>query len=186
MEPSLEGLPCSWCGGTPFDCCAEMRQATQTHAEILEALPKLDLETPVDSVVLQDEVKLFRLRATLIYLDGHVFDFNYVDVSALPPVPVHDQANRRIGFASVEALQGPPEQLVADIVIDYATEERLLIETGEKLYAFCFGHLKIRQDANGVFDLHRPLPVELLTVDGIQLLRRTPTDSRIDPVLVQP
>lgn len=160
-----------------------MRWALKNHEEILAALPKLEIDGPVDSVAVQDEVKLFRLHATVTIFDGDVYNFSGAECVFESPLPVYNQNEKKIGFASAEMVQGPPSRLVADLTIDYATEERLLIETGEKLYVYPIADVDFVDV--GALDFQVPLRVATVKVRGLQLLRRKPKDVRIDQALVR-
>lgn len=146
-----------------------------------ENVGQLDGETPIERVILQDDVKLFRYRAVLAYLDGSVYDFSQAKISFendLVPVFSEDRS-RHLGFAKVELeTVGGSKRLIADISIDYASEERLLAETQEvKVYPRICGRQGFPVIA--LFDFQGRLPVTFLRVDGVILSRKRPTDERV-------
>lgn len=176
-----ENKLCEFCGGKPPHCCPTQREATMNRAAVTEALPPPAPDIPIERVTLQEEVKLFRCSTVLAYLDSKVFNLHQAELQIPNPVPVHDQANRRVGFALVEVRQGSlGKYLHADISFDYATEERLLIQNRERLWAYPFGSLQVNPASLQVFEFQKPLAVQRLQIDGIQLLHRTPQDHRLD------
>lgn len=147
-----------------------------------ESVGILDGAPDVERVIVQDEVKLYRVRTTVAYLDGEVFDFGPTSVSfATNPLPVVNDEGRQIGFASPSVvLEGGPRRLTAEIAIDYATEERLLAETkSERRYPRIFGTM--RMAAMPLFDFQQKLTPLMLRVDAIQISRLQPSDERIVP-----
>ncbi len=140
-------------------------------------------DADVDRVILQDEVKLFRARQTVAYLDGGVYDFAACSVTfGANPVPVYNDEMKQLGFASMSLLldEGLRRRLFADISIDYATEERLLTETKSvKLYPRVFGQMRF--PAMALFDFAQKLTPTYLRIDGIQLSRLPSNDPRVLP-----
>jgi len=144
-----------------------------------EPIGDLDAEIAVDKVFLQDETRLFRTKTVLTYMNTGVYNI-MVEPRYENPVPVYS-GEKKIGFATV-TTEGDPlgtnRRLVAEIAIDYSTEERLLVEIGEeRLYARYFGRLGVPGTA--FFDLQEPLKVTLLTIDGIVLTDTKPFDERL-------
>src|SRR5690349_319432 len=118
-----------------------------------EQVGDLGPDAPVDRVILQDDARVFRCAAVLTYMDTGVYNV-LVEPKYENPVPVFSGKNK-IGYANV-VTEGDPltpnRRLVASIVIDYSTEERLLVEIGEeRLYARYFGRLGV--PASPYFDL---------------------------------
>src|SRR5688572_30335510 len=98
---------------------------------------KLDDQEPIgdvsgeiafDKVINLNDVKLFRRKAVVAYLEGAVYDFGPASVSFDNPVPVFDDDDKKLGYA---VLKKEGNRLIADISIDYQCEERLLIENGD-------------------------------------------------------
>jgi hypothetical protein len=173
---------CQFCGGKPPHCCPSQREAATVRAAVEAAMPPVP-EIPIEKVTLQEEVKLFRCTTVLAYTDSKVFGLRSTEFEIPNPVPVHDQNNRRVGFALVEIKQGfGGRYLQAEISMDYATEERLLVQNGERLWAYAFGTLRVNPKSLQVFDFQRPLTVEHLKIEGVQILARAPTDHRLDPI----
>jgi hypothetical protein len=154
-----------------------MSESTEESVGILEGEPN------VSRVIVQDEVKLYRVRATIAYLDGGVFDFGPTSVTFKSnPTPVYNDDNQQIGFADVGVVVAgnSGRRIEAAIAIDYATEERLLAETkSERLYPRLFGSMKMAGSA--LFDFQARLVPFTLRIDGIQISRRAPADERIVP-----
>lgn len=145
-----------------------------------ESVGALDGEAPVERVVVQEEVKLFRARQVVSYLDGPVYDFAAASLGFNgSPLPVFDEHMKKIGFASTTVVRDDgARRIFADISIDYATETRLLAETGSvKLYPHLFGQMKF--GAIPLFDFHQRLTPTYLRIDGIQISRLRPSDERI-------
>jgi hypothetical protein len=145
-----------------------------------ENVGTLDGDAPVERVITQDEVKLYRSKGVVTYLDGGIYDFGAASVTfKANPVPVLNDDNKTIGFASVTVVRDESgrRSLVADIAIDYSTEERLLAETGEKLWPRVFGTMRFA--ALPLFDFQQRLTPTYLRIDGIQISRVAPSDERI-------
>lgn len=150
-----------------------------SEIDVDEEICPLDGHPPIERVILGEDVKLYRARVILGYLDGPVYDF---ESAALHfgndgPVPVHSDDGKNIGFASVVYANGRFE---ADIAIDWACEERLLAETGEKIYARFFGTMNFKPML--LFDFQAKLGPTKLKIDGIVLSRQAPADPRVTPV----
>ena len=93
----------------------------------MEDIGKLDGELAVERVILQEEAKIFRAEGPVL-VEGLL-----TEATGLP-IPVYSYDGKRIGFASL-TFNGRGQQAVA-MNLEYASEERLLIETGcENLYA---------------------------------------------------
>lgn len=147
-----------------------------------EVVGDLDGEVPVERVINGDEVKLYRAHQVVAYLDGPIYDFGAASVAfGVNPLPVYTDEMKQIGFAQASIVRRGSDgmrYIVADIAIDYATEERLLAETGsEKRYPWVFGQMKVA--AVALFDFHTRLTPLNLRIDGIQLSRLCPNDERI-------
>ncbi len=133
------------------------------------------METPIDRVILEEDAKVFRVSAVLALLDSPVYDLRKVPIEFPPVVPVFNEEHKKVGFASIWTDK---ERVMADISFDYASEERLLIETQSiPIYARPFGDLKIA----GIpfIDFQAKLSILKLSVSGIQLVRVAPADARI-------
>ncbi len=85
----------------------------------------------VEKIIKQEDVRLFRVRTVCVE------NLEYFDLTVTNPIEVR-AGSRRIGWASLDFGGGFEHGLVveADLVFDYASPERLSIETGaQKLYA---------------------------------------------------
>ena len=142
------------------------------------------VEQQVVKEIKQEDANLFRTKAVLVYLDSPVYDFSATEISfPQNPVPVYSEdREKHLGFATLYLdTRGGIQRIVAEIITDYATEERLLIETGEiRLYPRFYGRQGFR--AQAMFDFTKPLEVFTLTVDGIILSTAKPADTRIAPL----
>lgn len=101
----------------------------------------------IERVFTDEETKLYRAHAKLMYLDGSVFDFDDTLIEFEHMLPVFSADGRKIGHAAV-FYKADLKEFSADIVIDYASEERLLAEIkgSIKIYArpygtMSFGHM---------------------------------------------
>lgn len=115
-------------------------------------------------VFLQEEARTFRVRQVIGYLDQmprYVTGVWYDN-----PVPVIRALDgEQLGYAYLTVDE---TKIVADVMLLYSTEERLLIETGDKLYA--------RIDAE-VPTATGPLCIGALTISS-----EPRKDSRIEPL----
>lgn len=143
--------------------------------EPVGALPD---KTEIERVLVQDEVKLYRARCVIAYLDGGVYDFSDTELSIANPLPVYSDDMRQLGFASATLENG---RVIADLAIDYACEERLLIESKDaRIFPRVFGTMSLPQML--VFDFQVRLQVLKLDLHGIKLTRLEPVDDRLSPV----
>lgn len=133
--------------------------------------------------VKQEDVRLFRAKTALSYLDSAVYDFAPTEVEFQQnPVPVYGEDMKQVGYASVylDQTAGGVQRLMADVTIDGATEERLLAETQSvKLYARPFGLMAVA--AMPLFDFQARITPVRLRIDGVQLIRQKPFDERLAP-----
>lgn len=136
--------------------------------------------TPIDRVILQEEVKLWRCERTVAYLDSPVYNFDETELEIASPVPVYSPEMEKIGFASVRLdHDGKEPCLVASISIDYATEERFEAELNIRpLYPRVFGRM-VASQTESVFDFQARLKVHRLLIEGVKLTITPPTDARI-------
>jgi hypothetical protein len=149
-----------------------------------EPILSLSHLAPPDTVYDQADIKLYRARIVLDYVDRTAYDLSKTKyrVPADAPVKVFDGDDRLIGFGSIVFVKNHFE---ADIAVDYATEERLLIETGEiKIYGRLRGHLQMprRLEDQYVLDLQSKPAVDTMVVSDIILSRVKPGDDRVLPV----
>ncbi len=130
-----------------------------------ETVGKLEGELAVERVFLQEDVKLYRVKTVVANIeDGRIY-------GARNPVPVRNDDWKLIGFADVHQ-EG--YRLIGELAIDYATEERLLIETGsERFYPRCYVDIP-NEFANG--------PAKWFRVSDIVLTRSRPADRNLQPV----
>lgn len=116
-------------------------------------------ETVSDRVFTQEETKLFEVKGVLEFTDNKNRPIRFTN-----PVPVKDtEDGKAIGFVTVEYNAN---RLIASGTIDYSTEERLLIETGEKMY----------------FSMTLAYGDDGLSLDCLTLTSKRPNDTRIAPV----
>jgi len=85
--------------------------------------------TQIEKVYTQDETPLYRTKALLLEF---MPEWSKVAIELGKPVPVLGQGKARIGTASL-AREG--NRVYAELVIDYATDDRLDLENGKELYA---------------------------------------------------
>jgi hypothetical protein len=128
-----------------------------------------------------DDVRLYRAHVVVAYLDGSVYDFAESKIVFENPVPVQGSSGKTIGYAALfmeEIGDRPLKRVVADIVIDYACEERLLAETQEiRLWAHAHGTISGRPAH--VFDFHAPIPISKVEIKGLTITNARPHDERI-------
>lgn len=79
----------------------------------------------LDRVFTDADTKLYRFEAEVAIIGSKGYPM------AISVLPVKDEEDKTIGYASVEVRKN---KLIASCTLDYHTPERLLIETGEKLY----------------------------------------------------
>lgn len=148
-----------------------------------EDLAQFDNPLEVDRVITEEDAHLFRAHGVLAYLDGPVYNFSSTLFELENPTPVYDDDQKKIGFATV-AIENDPKRIVADIVIDYATEARFLAQMDiVPMYARVFGGMGI--PAMPLFDFAKPLQILKLVLKGIQLSRHAPADERITKLRVE-
>jgi hypothetical protein len=142
-------------------------------------------EIAIEKVFAQDEISLYRAKAVLLNFNSPSYDFTNTSFTYLRnPVPVYsDGRDKKIGYANVYIENN---RLVADIGIDYATEERFIAETkSEKMWPRFFGEAAVA--AIHLFDFGGKLPVSQVRVYGIVISREQPSDKNIpsfgEPVL---
>jgi hypothetical protein len=136
-------------------------------------------DTASTKIARQAEVRLWRATCDVTYLDSEVYDLSGSIIDIPSPLPVTDDQGRKIGFASVAHVNDSKgDRLVAQIAIDYATEERFLTELSiKKLYPRLYGRMGLPMQP--LFDFDAKLLVVRLKLDGIQLSALAPLDSRI-------
>jgi hypothetical protein len=157
-----------------------------------EAIGSLDLDAAVEKVIVGDEVRLYRTRSVVAYLDGPVYCFDAAEIRISNPTPVvDDDLNAKVlGFANIliqncGAGPVPARRLVADIVINYSCEERLLAETGaEAIYPQLKGLIKTTTPL--FLNPTKRLLVTQIKINSIVLTRTRPQDPRLDRFGVVP
>lgn len=131
---------------------------------------------PVPPGTPDTEARIFRVEAVLGTLKG----LETLQIFAHPALSVYSDDNHLLGHARVVKRRG---ELVAEMALDYATEERLLVETGaEPLYAWVVGSFSLSGQkryavgGNGSagLDLTVP-PTPVLLVDEIIVSRCQPS-----------
>lgn len=146
--------------------------------EPIDPLP----QTPpvIERVITEEDGKTYRARACLVKtIEGPFATDGFRGFSFPNPVPVHSVDGRRIGFAE---LEWDGKQLMAEVVIDYASQERLLIETGEKLYARPVGVVVLKNTDDPCIDFQDPIEIVRARVEKVLLTTTAPRDERIDPL----
>jgi hypothetical protein len=145
---------------------------------------KLEGQVEIERVILQEEVKTFSAKVALAYFDGPVFDFSRCTFRTQDSlIPVYDSYGKKLGFANVYVdTVGETSRLVGDMSIDYACEERLLIENGDiKYYARVSGFYKIDHEYE-YLDFKNPIKPHSLVVTSITLTTTPGKDPRLGPV----
>ncbi len=136
----------------------------------------------VDRVLLQDEVKLYRARAVLAYLDSPHYDYDDTVVSYENPLPVRNEEGALIGHANIALVNG---RIIGDVLIEYASPERLVAETrqGVRHYPRLMGTSMGTLSASPFVDTFgKKLKVLALTVKGITLSAHASSDERLQPL----
>lgn len=134
----------------------------------------LDKDMAESQVIEGNQVRLYRESAIVAYLDG---SFESAALSASNPTPVRNDEGKLIGHA---LLRVHNRKLVADMVIDYSTPERLAAETrdGVRHYARAIGTLVFRNCGDGMLDFAQQ-PVLRMEVDALVLSTTRPTDPKL-------
>jgi hypothetical protein len=145
-----------------------------------ETIGILDGELSIDRVIVDSEVKVYRTKVVLAYLNSSVYDFVWTSftVSNDGLVPVCSDDGRKLGFATVTRENN---RIVADLCIDYASEERLMAETRSvKIYPRLRGRLTVPSEPFLDFQaLIKPLAI---VIEGVVLSTTSPTYAS-SPVL---
>ncbi len=152
----------------------------------------LDGEVAVERVIVQEEVRLYRVSKTVARLDSDIYDFEDAKTVFLEtPLPVYNSVGDRIGFASIHVDTGcyGHRRIDADISIEYETEERLLSETQSlKIYPVLRGWMSFIDSsplawADGFLDFQaKKKKVGTVYVSGLFLTSERPSDKRITPL----
>ena len=189
--------------GDPMDMTQEAEAMKELENEAVEQFERelLAGSTDVERVVVGDEVKLARFRAVVGILDSDHYDYSDTEVVVDNPVPIlSDDSGERIGYAALSLEPRPavsviddllyvaPSQLVAEAAIDYATPERLDVETGaRRLWLVPCGEMDVVEGAGlgeGVrlaFQGARA-PVEAIRLYYLVLTPEEPDDPRLQPL----
>lgn len=127
-----------------------------------------------------NDVKLYHERAILSYLDTreNTVNADRVKISLdRNPVPVKDDCNNVIGFASVAVING---KLVADATIDWHTPERLAAELRDGVRHW----LRIVGVVNYAYEQFVDLSsreISEVQIDYLVLSTKKPRDARLLP-----
>lgn len=117
----------------------------------------------VERTITEADARLFRVRTVAAELNPGV------RVEFLNPVEVM-AGGKRIGWASLSIDDvWMTKKIVADLVFDYATPERLSIQAGQKLYARVEGINSLRVEPFEVVGLWRALLPEVQQIDVLGL-----------------
>jgi|SRR6185436_7944598 len=124
-----------------------------------------------------NDVRLYRDTVILAYLEGAYEGAELVECN---PTPVHNEEGKVLGYAMVRVQN---RKLVADIVIDYASPERLAAETrdGVRHYARAVGSVAHKTRGDGILDFMRP-EVSKVEIDNITLTSSKPNDPKVLPL----
>lgn len=135
-------------------------------------------ETAVISATSSSEVRIFRTKVQL----ADISQYPRLVVKGGSLVPVYSEDGRLLGHAGVEQWA---DRLVANIEIDYHSEERLLAETrAERLWAWVVGELRaetpyvlgLTDNGSAGIDLSYPAR-SWLRIDEIVISRKAPHDQ---------
>lgn len=134
----------------------------------------------IERVITEEEGKTYRARAALVKtLEGPFDTKNFQGFTFANPVPVLSADGRNIGFAN---LEWDGRQLMAEVVIEYASQERLLAETGQKIYARPEGYVALAASKNAYVDFQELIEVTHARIEAIRLTTDAPRDVSIDPL----
>lgn len=138
----------------------------------------------VEKVIKQEDTRLLRVRAVVGTFRSEVFDYDRAELIVTNPVEVVSEDGESLGWASVY-LDGM--RVIADMVLDYATPERLSYENGESLYAQAQGTMDFNVldfEQRGTLDFSgRPYRVRVLDVTVLKVVvTAKPTDDSLDPI----
>lgn len=136
----------------------------------------------VERVIVQDEVKLYRARAILAYLDSPYHDYSDAVIAIENPLPVINDMGQLIGHAHAELVGN---RIVAEVAIEYSSPERLVAETrqGVRHYPRIVGVEHCKLVGQPFIDTHGDKTyIVALTIEGITLSERASTDKRLYPL----
>lgn len=139
-------------------------------------------ETTIERVVDNSTAKTFPVKAVLAILDSPHLTFNFMELNVDNPVPVYSADRKILGYASV-FVEG--NKLLAEGSIDYASPERLSIETNsEKLYLGLFeGFVDSEPMYSSDVDLYGcKSDVFEIVVGSLRIAPYKPQDDRLEPV----
>jgi len=122
----------------------------------------VDEVTSIQKVFTQEETRLYRARALIFELTP---EWENIDVQ-LGAVPVIARNGVRIGTASLERDKN---RVYADLVIDYATQDRFDLESGMELYAAPL--VKFSQEVEVIRDSNMWMPT-LVEIGNVRLVDR--------------
>jgi hypothetical protein len=136
----------------------------------------LDKDLQDSRVIDQNEVKLYKEKAIIAYLD-------VPSVKVPNPTPVENDEGKIIGQAHVFIYN---QKLIADVLIDYSTPERLSAETrdGVRYWVRAVGMFEVEVDR--LLDFGKPI-VAAVQIKKLVLSTERPYDRRLlpfgDPIL---
>lgn len=139
--------------------------------------------TEIDRVFTDSEVRLLRIRATLLELSPTWYDPHNTRIQLENPLPIRSEDGRLLGYASV-SMEG--SRLVADMSIDYATPERLTIQNGSPpLYAVPVGEVKFAHHVSlSDWNPGKPTSACLLSVWGVTFVDVPTFSNNPEPLTV--
>lgn len=134
----------------------------------------LDQDLKDSRVIDGNEVRLFRGGAILAYLDG-VYEKATFD--GPNPIRIENDEGKILGYANVQIKN---RKLVAEVILEYASPERLAAETrdGVRHYVRVDGMLDTESRYDDLLDFHR-LAVTKIRILRLVLSPDRPTDPRI-------
>ncbi len=109
-------------------------------------------ELVIEDVLDTETAKTFTVKALIDKVDNKV-----EIVAASNPLRVVGEDGSNVGFATIYMERN---MLVADLVINYSSPERLLIETGEKIYASADKF--IERDPSRAYPVYHITAIELV------------------------
>lgn len=130
--------------------------------------------------VTPENTKVFEVPGIFGYFDSNVYNFDAITISETWNVPVIADDGRKLGYANVGIVGDPGGlRLEGTMFIDYATEERLLIETGSmQLWPRISGALFFDVPSR-FLDLAKPVAVRGFFLREIVLSPECSADTRL-------
>ncbi|GAC1697148.1 MAG: hypothetical protein NVS9B9_19710 [Ktedonobacteraceae bacterium] len=150
-------------------------------SEVIGDLPPAAVDRVIDSA----DTRLYRKPGVEIFnMNAPHIDYSQAILQCDNPVPVYGSEWNQIGYANVYV--SGLSCIFADLIIDYHTAERLIIETGSfPIYPAVSGTVQYRNgfDSMATLDNYTQMArVDIIRIYDIRL-RPTPcADNRIEPI----